>query len=136
MVQAKLFIPINVRDFEAELNDWLAKEEVRIVDVKVEAYAVKGESRFLFVVLYDGDRKAPASQARPPSQSTVPTIVGYAEYDGSKRQAECMAGVFGVPEGWRLSPEDGAPAPRTLLSPDCDLAPYAELFGNIGACRE
>jgi hypothetical protein len=48
-----------------------------------------------------------------------------------EREAPVMAGVFSVPEGFKMHPEDDEPAPPVLLAKGTDLSPYVELFGNI-----
>jgi hypothetical protein len=47
------------------------------------------------------------------------------------RKAHVMAGVFGVPEGMKMSKDDAVAAPPPLLSPDCNLSKYKDLFGNL-----
>ena len=116
-IQLKTLMFDDLRDLDAELQEWAAQEGVRIVNTKVNHQVV---------VAYEA-LEVPSD----PVTDYVPTIVGFTDQEGKQRTAECMAGVFGVPEGWKLANEDSEPAPRTLLSPDCSLELYAELFSNI-----
>lgn len=62
----------------------------------------------------------------------APTVEITAVEGGTSRAAYAMAGVFGVPEGFKLTPDDDEPAPLPLFSPDLDLKVYGKLFGNVG----
>ena len=56
------------------------------------------------------------------------------------KSAFAMAGIFGVPEGFKIGQEDELPALVPLFSPDLDLTVFGTLFGNVekkhgaGAC--
>lgn len=103
-----------------EINVWVRDSGAEIVDVKITSES--------YVVIY----RIPLPEFSDASKTgMVPTVTGTAHYAGKKRTAECMAGIFGVPEDWRFSPDDDEPAPKVLLSPDCDLSPFVDLFGNV-----
>lgn len=62
----------------------------------------------------------------------APTVEITAVEGGTSRPAYAMAGVFGVPEGFKFATDDDEPAPLPLFSPDLDLKVYGKLFGNVG----
>ena len=81
-------------------------------------------------VLYEGPDGSSTRPIEPlPPGAKAPTVEAIST-DG-KRAARVMAGVSGVIEGQKLSPEDTESAPVPLLSPTCDLKRYADLFGNL-----
>lgn len=65
--------------------------------------------------------------------ATAPTVEATRMIGKEKRAVQAMAGVFGVPEGDKLHPDDDELAPVTLLSPDFEVWKYEGLFGNIKA---
>lgn len=46
--------------------------------------------------------------------------------DGSKKPTYVMSGVFGVPAGSKLSPDDTEIAPKPLLSPSFDIKEFSK----------
>lgn len=58
---------------------------------------------------------------------TVPHVMVF-RGDMDNKPDLCMAGIFGVPEGWKLGPEDKQPAPLPVLSPDFDITPLKAWF--------
>jgi len=63
--------------------------------------------------------------------ATAPTVPAFLKTPDGLRPVQAMAGVFGVPEGEKLSPTDDEPAPPPLLSKSCDLRKYGDVFGNL-----
>ena len=128
-ILVKTFIAASPVDLDRKVNAWVQDAAVRLLDVKVSSLFWESKNQFAYTALYEslGERKVPSLH----KGVSVPTVPTFVEYAGEERAAECMAGVFGVPVGWKLSPVDGEAAPLVCLSPDCDLAPYAELFGNV-----
>jgi hypothetical protein len=64
--------------------------------------------------------------------ATSPTWEATMRDQEGERKAPVMAGVFPVPEGFKMHPEDSEPAPSVLLAKNTDLSQYADLFGNLG----
>jgi len=125
----KTFIDTKPAELDRKVNAWVLDASVRLLEVKVTPILWESQHQFAFTALYESrdERKAQP----PPEGSSAPTVPAFVNLEGQERSAECMAGIFGVPEGWKLSPTDGEAAPVVCLSPDCDLAPYSELFGNV-----
>jgi hypothetical protein len=65
-------------------------------------------------------------------QAKAPTVEVQMIQGGRRCKAFAMAGIFGVPEGMKLHPDDEKPAPVPLFSPDFDLKTVKDYFGNIG----
>ena len=78
--------------------------------------------------------KVKASKEQPLLQgATSPTLPAVAIRGKQRIKVHGMAGVFSVPEGERLHPEDVRPAPSVLLSPDWQWPYGADLFGNVNS---
>ena len=67
----------------------------------------------------------------PAPDAKAPTVEVMMIQDGRRCKAYAMAGIFGVPEGMKLHPDDNKPAPVPVFSPDLDLKTLAGYFGNI-----
>jgi len=68
-----------------------------------------------------------AVESKPRFLTSMP-LVSAKKRDGSA--VLCQAGVFGVPPGTKLIAED-PPVPTPLISSDCDLAEWADLFSGV-----
>jgi hypothetical protein len=126
--------PDEVRLLDQEIRAWSHQTGSLITDLKVSTVPAGDRLEVIYTVLYrPAETVAPPASGAPPVETkdfpTVPTVI---RWGGKDRAVRCMAGVFGVPRGWKLHPEDEEPAPETLLSPACVLDPYAELFGLRG----
>lgn len=135
---------IHVRSFAATsferldtiVNAWVDVDKVRIFSIQVSR--MPGIGDFVYTVLYESEQPKlvqPSVSERTvvrARRACVPTVEALSSVHGeTERRVECMAGIFGVPEGWKLAPEDTEVAPTVCLSPSFDLAPYADLFGNL-----
>jgi hypothetical protein len=123
-----------------KVQEWVALNRARILNVQIShsvaerttsfqpgAIVVSRELTLVYAILYER-----TSAAIPLKEGArAPTVRANEVHTG--RAAQAMAGVFPVPEGYKLHPSDDEPAPVTLLSPDADLTPFKDLFGNIGA---
>lgn len=125
----RTFVNNSLTELDAKVNTWVFDAGVRLLDVKVTSMFHTGKEQFAYTVLYEP--LAERVVHSPKKMCHVPTVPAFVDYGGKERSAECMAGVFGVPEGWKFSPADGEPAPVVCLSPDCNLESYVELFGNV-----
>jgi hypothetical protein len=130
---------------DAAVNAWVDTDKVRILSVQVNHIPqddnMSGRPLYVYTVLYESEQpKLVQLVSQPVSVRTasrtrrarVPTVEALSSVHGeTERRVECMAGIFGVPEGWKLAPEDTEVAPTVCLSPEFDLEPYADLFGNL-----
>lgn len=64
-------------------------------------------------------------------EARAPTVEVVMLQGGRRCKAYAMAGIFGVPEGMKLHPDDEKPAPTPVFSPDLDLKTLADYFGNV-----
>jgi hypothetical protein len=137
-----------LEEFDRRVHDFLGSEEVdRLVDLKpsLGAVDISGVSwmQLVYTLLYEAPEEEKREKElqtpderlpeKPLLQGAVsPTLAAIAVLGKERTRVQAMAGVFPVPEGERLSPEDTEPAPPVALSPDWKWEYGAELFGNTG----
>lgn len=146
-------------EIEAKINIWLKEHGARLIDIKffesvsdgvlVTVPGARGQMwqrqrlRHYLAVYEPGPEfefetstvKRVLPSLKLPENARAPTVDAELVTPEGRHKAPVMAGVFGVIEGMRLSKEDREPAPIPLLSPDCDLTEYGELFGNVRNVR-
>jgi len=61
--------------------------------------------------------------------SETPTVAAYITEAGKKKTIRVMAGIFPVPVGAKMHPDDEEAAPLVLLAKDVDLSRYAGVGG-------
>lgn len=134
---------------DKQLNDWVDNEGALIVDIKEECSTeYLNENHRMHYVKYlvvytassatvEDDHKPTQAITAPPvpikAGAKAPTVVVIQKDSKGSRQASAMAGLFGVPEGYRFGADDTEPAPVPIFSPDFDIRKYADLFGNVEA---
>jgi len=95
------------------------------------------ERRRLFEEEEDAQKQSKKLKPLPLKEgATSPTWDSTMRDGDGRRKAFVMAGVFPVPEGFRMHPEDREVAPPVLLAHGTDLSQYKDLFGNIGEHNE
>lgn len=143
MRKIRLFPDGNI---EEDINTWVESASVRIVDI---IHTRKLEWLVIYEPLTDepetlGDfnvaERGPEPEMKKPRQlapvkmkknAVSPIWEAMMRTPDGVRAAPVMAGVFPVPEGFKMHPEDREVAPPVLLAKGADLAPYSDLFGNI-----
>jgi hypothetical protein len=140
-----------------QINRWANEHDLLLIDVKFTQESTsprivkEGNTEVwervttnTYVVLYEAcnpesfdyehtagsEERAPAMPLKEGAKA--PTVEITAVERGVSRPAMAMAGIFGVPEGYKLNPGDEEPAPIPLFSPNLDLKSYGKLFGNVG----
>ncbi len=119
----KIFYSLSEEDPGDMINAWVAE-----TGSLIESVSITGLNGLLTaVVLYhkqDTVDEEPGPILINPEGAAIP-FVATVMLDGTeKKKAYCMAGIFGVPEGWTMGPEDVDAAPNPVFSPDfklCDL---------------
>ena len=132
-----MFIQLDdLGEADARINRWVDSAKVRVLDVKTQPVT----GGMLYTLLYAGSIATGKNPLGPPvpliSGAKAPTVSVTRLHQDGYRPAQAMAGVFGVPEGNKLSMDDDKPAPVPVFSPDVDLMQYADLFGNTGGTHE
>jgi hypothetical protein len=119
-------------DFEKTFNEFIEKEDI---DLRSVQYITRSNGVPCLLILYEEKIRLtehkpgwspPTIQLLADSRSLIPLVS--AKRNG--KRMDCMAGVMGVPPGWPLEGDD-LPAPAPLISPDCDLTEWADLFRGI-----
>lgn len=147
--------PKHKPQMDFQINKWVNENDLLLIDIKLfvdttASRLVKDKGTDVwerlvtktYIVLYEPqnpdafDYAHVASEERLPpiplkAGAVAPTIEVTATEKGVPRLAMAMAGVFGVPEGFKLNSEDNEPALVPLFSPDLELSKYGKLFGNV-----
>ncbi len=115
-------------DLENEVNDWIDEAKARGAAFSLSVLY----KRPVVVLTYETDKQT--SRARPElprlAGSTVPTRKAEMTDENGARVAHVMAGICGVPEGFKLHPGDTEPAPPPILPVACDLTKYANYLSG------
>lgn len=140
------WVPDRKNAIDKQINEWLSEAHVSIDNITAherienEFESDKRRKRWrsiAYVVLYSAPQEPEAKSEKEAPEiplklgAGAPTVEVIKIEGGVKRRAQAMAGIFGVPEGDRLHPVDNEPAPVPVFSPDCDLTPYVDYFGNV-----
>lgn len=126
-------------DLETRINEWV---DIHRGSVFIETITRLPQESVL--VLYTLDSGADSPKGEPVKETErmlkplplkegarSPTWEATMRDQEGTRAAPVMAGVFPVPEGFKLHPEDSEPAPPVLMAKNTDLSRYTDLFGNI-----
>lgn len=145
---AKLF-SINDEPLDDRINAWIdGRDDIVIMNIVPLSYL---SVLIFYETIYDAqsgkkkkknkdrDQEKSLKQPKPKVLSplplkkgaTSPTWEATMKDSHGVRPAPVMAGVFPVPEGFKLHPDDANLAPPVLLAKGADLSKYADLFGNI-----
>lgn len=132
---------------DKQVNDWVGSGDAEIVSLQPSARLDYEDivigSRVWAVsclVLYlpagetsiAGKKVEISGPPIPPKHGAkAPTVEVIRTDNAGKRLTYAQAGIFGIPEGDRMAPEDTQPVPTPLLSPDFDIKQFKEFFGNV-----
>ncbi len=145
---------------DRQIQEWVEQERPWILEVQPLRALMDGEPllqehrmlqsvELLYVVLYEADRAEPeVREVREDKEeeelpeiplkagAVSPTVQAVRTLKKKRHNVSVMAGVFGVPEGDKLHPEDSEPAPAVVLAPGWNWPYGAELFGNVETKHE
>ena len=120
---------INIEAISSTVTDLSSKEINDLLSTVLVEYTVIYSQDVEEVVFKD---EAPSLEELPiPKEAKSPTVLVKVNTDDGIKSAHAMAGVFGVIEGNYFGDQDVEVAPPVLLSPNCDMTKYKNLFGNI-----
>ena len=138
--------PNNIDD---QINEWIRSSDVLLYSVQiipdiVESVDMSTRRRTVSrIIVYEEletiknskeemDMLGLESEPLPVKEGAKsPTVLAVRTVNKERRTVQPMAGMFGVPEGYKLRDSDSELAPSMLLSPDLDLSQYKEVFLNI-----
>jgi len=126
-------------DMEAQINSWidLAKVQVHGTEASLHRYEENPNKvtwTTLYTLTYSSEEEVKQEEIKtmetPPTNKNIPVMKGGARTSDGVKEVWLMCGVFGVPEGMRMHPEDTEAAPVPVLSPACKLSELGGLFNG------
>lgn len=118
---------------ERVINGWLKKTKHRFISASCVSMHGSRPDLIMLVVSKVNKKKREVIPALTLDETPVSISLGIptvSAKDKSGKKVECMAGVFGVPIGWKMEGDD-QPAPAPLIAPGFDLRGLAGLFSGI-----
>lgn len=112
----KMFYPNAAEEVGDQINRWVTETGNQIQSISLTSPT----GVLMAVVLYSAQDVEEKDSPAPiiPGSADIPFVATTMLVDGEKKKSHCMAGIFGVPEGWVMGTDDIDVAPVPVFSPD------------------
>ena len=123
---------------EDKINAWVDLSGAFVRDVRAEIFRHLEGDKAIWTVVYSVTYSTEEPSMDPlvadnrpgkvKPKSNIPLVPASMTYGNEKRDIKAQAGLFGVPPGAKMHPDDLEPAPTVLLSPAFRKELYGDLF--------